>query len=367
MVAQESIVLIKNKGLLPLDKNIQSIAVIGPNANNPISQLGDWTGPQPRQNILTVLDGIVNKACSKTNVYYAQGSQLTEFSPIPKQFLSTPDKKHHELYRDLIDEAIKLASKADIAVVVLGDSPILNGEKHARSDLDLPKPQQRLIKAIYNTGTPTVVVLINAKPLAINWIVENIPAIVEAWNPGVEGGSAIADVLFGDYNPGGKLPITFPHSVGELPSYYNYKPGWHAESYMFTTGKPLFPFGHGLSYTKFKYSNFSITPQKVTREHFAVHIGVNVKNIGRVSGDEVVQLYVNDVVSSVITPLQELKGFKRITLNPGEEKLVEFTLTKEQLSLIARDMKKTLEPGEFEVMVGSSSQDIRLKEKFEVL
>ena len=348
-VAREGIVLLKNENnLLPLNKNIKSIAVIGPNADAPINQLGDYTSTGS-QKIVTVLNGIKNKVSPDIEVTYVKGCDVfgTDVNDIEKARIA--------------------AENADIAVVVLGESRATDGESFDVASLDLTGLQENLVKAVVASGTPTVVVLINGRPLSVRWVAENVPAILEAWNCGEQGGNAIADVLFGDYNPGGKLPITIARHVGQLPVYYNYKPPKH--SYVDMNSAPLFEFGYGLSYTNFEYSNLRIGPAQPAKKigpGSGVHISVDIKNVGEREGAEVVQLYINDCISSITTPVKELKGFEKITLGPGEKKTAEFTVTAYQLSLLDRNMNRVVEPGTFEVMVGSSSEDIRLTGSFEI-
>tara|TARA_R110002050_G_scaffold204522_4_gene340155 strand:- start:71891 stop:74548 length:2658 start_codon:yes stop_codon:yes gene_type:complete len=259
--------------------------------------------------------------------------------------------------------AIDLAKKADVAIVVLGESRELVEENRDVASLDLHGMQQELIEAIQQTGTPVVCVLLNGRPLSINWINENIPAVVEAWFPGEAGGKAVADVLFGDYNPAGRIPITFPKSVGQLPIYYNQKPS-AIHRYVSESENPLYTFGHGLSYTTFEYSNLAVSANKIKTDG-EVRISIDVKNIGDFDGDEVIQLYINDVYSSVTTPRKSLKGFERVFIKKGEIKHIEFILTSEELAIWNREMKRVVEPGEFEVMVGGNSEDV-LKTKFSV-
>jgi beta-glucosidase len=277
-------------------------------------------------------------------------------------------------YRDGFAGAIEAAKKSEVAVVVVGDKSGLiedctSGESRDRADLNLPGVQQELVRAVYETGTPVIVVLINGRPLSINWIAANIPSVLEAWMPGEEGASAVADILFGDYNPGGKLPISFPGSVGQVPVYYNHKPSggrsfWRGD-YVETSSKPLFPFGYGLSYTNFEYSNMVIMP-KSTSWDGQVEISVDVKNTGSRTGDEVVQLYVNDMQSEITRPVKELKGFKRVTLKSGQKKTITFILSIAQLGFYNKDMKYVVEPGTIKVMAGSSSEDIRSTGEFEI-
>jgi beta-glucosidase len=265
-----------------------------------------------------------------------------------------------------IEKAKAAAKKAEIAIVVIGEAGyITNGEGRDVSSLDLTGMQEELLKAVYSTGTPTIAVLINGRPLSIRWASENIPAIVEAWMCGEQGGNAVADVLFGDYNPSGKLPVSIPRTVGQYPFYYNHSATKEGAKYIDMPSTPLYEFGFGLSYTTFEYGNLRITPEKINDEG-SVDITVEVKNTGAVKGDEVVQLYINDVISSTSRPVIELKGYEKVALEPGETKTVKMTLTPEELSMLDRDMNVVVEPGTFEVMIGSSSADIRLKGEFEV-
>ena len=364
--AREGIVLLKNQNnLLPLDKNIKSIAVIGPNADNERNQLGDYIPYSIPQEIVTILDGIKNKVPSQTKVTYISGCDV--FKTDTNEILKAQDA----------------AGGADVAIVVVGENerygkPGTDGEGRDVADLDLTGLQEDLVKAVVKSGTPTIVVLINGRPLSIRWIAENVPAILEAWLCGEQGGNAVADVLFGDYNPAGRLPVTVPRHVGQLPVYYNYKPSKAAvvkkaikgvKGYVNMPMTPLYEFGYGLSYTKFEYSNLQITlnpPTKKTGPASEVHVSLDVKNVGDRKGDEVVQLYIDDCLSSVVTPVKELKGFERITLSPGQKEKVGFTLTPYDLSLLDRHLQRVVEPGTFEVMVGASSEDIRLRGTFEV-
>lgn len=347
--AREGIVLLKNeKNLLPLNRNIKSIAVIGPNANTERNQIGDYTNNPVGVDIVTPLEGIRNKVSPQTKVTYVKGCEVIGNG------------------LNEISKARKIAKSADLAIVVLGENRITNGETSDVASLDLTGLQLDLLKAVYETGTPTVVVLINGRPLSIRWTAENIPAIVEAWMCGEEGGNAIADVLFGDYNPGGHLPITFPRHSGQLPVYYNHsvsKAYWSGYADMSWT--PLFEFGFGLSYTTFEYSNLQIIPKEIGPAG-DVYISADVKNTGKREGNEVVQLYINDVISSMSTPIKELKGFEKLSLAAGEKKTVRFKITSGQLSFLDRNLEPVVEPGLFKVMVGSSSEDIRLKGEFEV-
>jgi len=356
--AREGIVLLKNeKNLLPLSKAIKSIAVIGPNADDDRNQLGDYTSDVILQEIVTVIEGIKRKAPG-AEISYVKGVDVVDRG------------------LDEIDRAVEAARRAEVAIVVLGENERFkpgglgtNGEHKDVASLDLSGRQQELVRAVQATGTPTVVVLINGRPLSIRWIAEHVPAIVEPWICGEEGGNAVADVLFGDYNPSGCLPITIPRNVGQLPAYYNYKPSkaWSIKQrgYVDMSSEPLFEFGFGLSYTSFEYSHLEITPP-VTSPEGSVRVSVNVTNTGRLKGAEVVQLYLNDAISTLERPVKELKGFKKVILEPGEEKVVSFELSPYDLSLINGDMQWVVEPGTFKVMVGCSSKDIRLTGSFDV-
>ncbi len=343
--ARESIVLLKNENnFLPLDKGLKSIAVIGPNADDVQVLLGNYHGT-PSQAI-TPLEGIRNRVSPQTEVFYARGCGISRN------------------YTQSFTQAVELAKKSDIAIVIVGLSQKIEGEEGQeegveagqssqgdRTDLALPGAQQDLLKAIHATGTPLVVVLINGSAVSVNWANEHAQAIVEAWYPGEEGGTAIADVLFGDYNPGGRLPVTFYKSVDQLPPFTDYR--MEGRTYRYFRDESLFPFGYGLSYTKFMYSNLKVRPKKVAPGE-NVEISVQVENIGGRSGDEVVQLYLTDVAASVPVPIRQLQGFERIPLAAGEKKMVRFTLTSGQMSLIDARGNRVVEPGEFMVAVGGN-------------
>ncbi|MCX7795133.1 MAG: glycoside hydrolase family 3 C-terminal domain-containing protein [bacterium] len=356
-LARKSIVLLKNDGVLPLSREVKTIAVIGPNANSTQGLHGDYSytshiaGVKDGVRTVTVLEGIKNKVSSGTTVLYAKGCELSGEST------------------DGFNEALDIASKSDVIIAVMGENSGLfkrgiSGEGNDRIDLNLPGVQRKLLKAIKELNKPIVLVITNGRPLSITWEKENIPAIIEAWYPGEEGGNAIADVIFGDYNPGGKLPVSFPKDVGQIPVYYNRKPSAFSE-YLTTDTKPLFPFGHGLSYTTFEYSDLEVRPESILPGGY-VDISFRIKNIGNIAGDEVVQLYIHDEWASVERPVKELKGFKRIHLEPQEEKRVTFRLFADQLAFYDEAMRFIVESGTFEVMIGSSSEDIRLVGKFEI-
>ncbi len=354
--ARQGIVLLKNEnGMLPLDRQISSIAVIGPNADDERNQLGDYISNVILQDIVTVLEGIRNKLPATAKIRYVKGCDVTGDET------------------DEIDKAVKVAKSSDVAVLVIGenerrkaDGKGTSGEGYDVATLELTGRQKELVCRVYETGTPVVVVLINGRPLAIPWIHENIPAVLEAWFPGEKGGDAIADILFGDFNPSGRLSQTIPRHAGQLPVYYNYMPskrywledGW-GKPYADLDPRPLYPFGHGLSYTRFEYSNLDISPDR--NGPFGTYtVTADIKNVGDRAGSEIVQLYIRDRVSSVVRPVKELKGFKRVSLEPGETKAVSFVLGFEHLKMLDRNMNWIVEPGEFNIMLGSSSEAIRL-------
>jgi beta-glucosidase len=307
--------------------------------------------------VITIREGIKAKVSRKTKVLYARGCDVTDSS------------------KDGFAEAVKAARQSDVTVLAVGGKSGVTpectcGEMRDRVELSLSGVQEDLVTAIYETGTPTVLVLIDGRPLALGWIAEKIPAILEAWLPGEEGGNAVADVLFGDYNPGGKLPISFPRKVGQIPVYYAHKPSGARSQlwgdYVDASTSPAFEFGYGLSYTTFKFSNLKIKPNLVPLTG-KISIRCTIENTGYRAGEEVVQLYINDVVASITRPVKELKGFKRIALKPAETRTVEFELRAETLGFYDKDMKFIVEPGMFKVMVGSSSKDIVLEGEFEII
>jgi beta-glucosidase len=366
-VAEESLVLLKNKGhVLPINKHdIHSILVTGPDAAMKESLVHGY-GPFGMK-VNSVLDGIKGAVSKNTKVTYVKGVNVRdeEFpkSDIMETLLSRQEKQG-------IRKAVKEAKQSDVAIVVVGENNKTVGEARSRASLKLPGHQLALVKAVQKTGTPTVVVLLNGQPLTINWMNENVPAILEAWFPGAHTGEAVANVLFGAYNPGGKLPITFPKTVGQVPFNFPYLP--FSQSYLPDDPKararvtgPLYPFGYGLSYTSFKYSNLKIMPSK---QHTGgkIRVSVDVKNTGKRKGDEVVQLYLHEKVTPVITPVRRLRGFKRITLKPDQSQTVKFTLGPKNFQLLNKHGHWQVVPGTFEVMIGSSSVDIRQKGTFKI-
>lgn len=353
--ARRSITLLKNaNNLLPLNLSaLKSIAVIGPNAAQ--VHLGGYSDEPGRG--VSVLQGIKDKLGSRVKVTYAEGCKITKqggdwFADRADLSDATEDQK-------LIAQAVSVAKSADVALLVLGGNEDTNKEGWAdnhlgdRDSLELVGRQNDLVKAVLDTGKPTVVLLINSGPLSINYIAENVPAILEGFYLGQETGVGVADVLFGDYNPAGKLTISFPRSVGQLPLYYNRKPTAR-RGYLFANKEPLFPFGFGLSYTTFAYSSVKVSPAKIGPADNA-RVSVTVTNTGKRAGDEIAQLYIRDLVSSVTRPIMELKDFRRISLAPGESKTIEFVITPDKLSFLDLNMKNVVEPGWFDIMVGTSS------------
>ncbi len=369
-VAQQSMILLKNnKQTLPLKKEIKSIAVIGPNADNMYNQLGDYTAPQSPDNIVTPLEGIKAKLSTTVKVNYVKGCDIRDTSNVD------------------IAAAVKAAQASELAVVVLGGSSardfkteyistgaatvgsgktdvlsdMESGEGFDRQSLDLLGKQLDLLKAVVATGKPVVLVFIGGRPLNLKWPAENVDAILCAWYPGQEGGNAIADVLFGDYNPAGRLPISIPRSVGQLPVYYNDR-NHQKHAYVEGPADALYTFGEGLSYSKFEYKNLQI--QATETADLNVDVSFQVSNTGSRAGDEVVQLYLHDEKASTVVPLKQLKAFSRVPLKAGESKQLHFTLKKEDLMIYDANMKALVEKGSFKVMVGASSRDIRLEGKF---
>lgn len=364
-VAQQSVVMLKNDGILPLQKSVKKIAVIGPNADNIYNMLGDYTAPQDRKNIVTVLDGVKAKL-QDAYIEYVKGCAIRDTSSAD------------------IANAVAAASHADVAIVVVGGSSARDfktqyietgaavassedisdmecGEGYDRATLDLLGRQLDLLKAVKATGKPVVVVYIQGRPLNMNWAMQNADALLTAWYPGQEGGNAIADVIFGDYNPAGRLPISIPRHEGQIPVHYNKKnPKGH--DYVEMPGAPLFSFGYGMSFSKFDYSNLKINK----RNNHTYDVSFMVKNIGDFDGDEVVQLYLRDDYASVVQPVKQLKHFDRVFIKKSESVEVRFTITKDDLSIVDASMNRVVEPGSFSVMIGASSDDIRLNDKIVV-
>jgi beta-glucosidase len=358
-VAHKSAVLLKNEnGLLPLNpRNIKRMAVIGPNAAD--VHFGGYS-IEPRVGI-SVLEGIKQFANNQFEVVYAEGCKITT---TPGSFWDNDNTEMNseESDRKLIAEAIRVARQSDVVLLVIGENESICreawSENHRgdRDDLSLFGRQDELAKALVQTGKPIVALLINGRPITINYVAQAIPAIIEGWYLGQETGTAVADIIFGRVNPSGKLSVTIPKNIGQLPAYYNRKPS-RDRNYVNSDMIPLFPFGHGLSYTQFAYSEPTLSSTEIGKGE-SIMVSVDVKNTGKVVGDEIAQLYIRDKVSSVTRPVMELKDFARITLNPGEKRTVEFTITPEKLQFFNYDMKRVVEPGEFDVMIGPSSSQV---------
>ena len=350
--ARKGIVLLKNNGILPLQESSskKNIFVTGPNANNQ-SILGDWHAVQPSENVTTIYEGI--KALGETKGY------SVDYFNSGENIRKIKDSK--------IKEAAEKAKKADFAIVVVGDNSMrykwkdkTAGENMARASLNLFGKQLDLIKKIKKTGTPVVVVLVNGKPISEPWLQKNIPAILESWEPGNLGGQAVAEILFGDVNPSGRLPLTVPRSVGQLRMIYNHKPSAYFHKYADVKKTPLYPFGYGLSYTNYKYSTPLLSDNTLNKEN-TILVTTEITNTGEVDGEEVAQLYIRDNVSSVTRPIKELKGYQRVFLKAGETKKIKFTLNAESLAFYDIAMNYVVEPGTFTIMTGSSSNKKDLK------
>ena len=355
-VSTESIVLLKNdRNTLPLDKNTSGIAVIGPLADNKPEPLGPWHTMGQPDDVVTVLAGIKAKVPAATQVTYAPGAGIEDTSTAG------------------FAAAVAAAKQAKVAILVLGERGEMSGEAASRSVLDLPGVQQRLLEAVAATGTPVVLVLMNGRPLTFEWAVANVPAIVESWFLGVEAGNAVADVLFGDANPSGRLPVTFPRSLGQVPIYYNQRNtgrpvdvnNKYSSKYLDVPNTPRYPFGYGLSYTTFAYRDLRVTNPRIRRTD-TLTVSVTLANTGSREGTEVVQLYVRDEVGSVARPVRELKAFQRVTLKPGESRAVTLRVAAQDLAFYGLDMKRVVEPGSVRVYVGPNSAE-GLEGRFEVV
>ncbi len=362
-VAQKSIVLLKNENqTLPISKSVKTIAFIGPMVKEYKENMGFWSVELPEVDynkwIVSQWDGLQNKVGKNTKLLYAKGCEIEGTN------------------KDGFAEAVETAKQADVVILSIGERRDMSGEAKSRSDIHLPGVQEDLVKAIQATGKP-VVVLINAgRPLVFNWTADNVPAVVYTWWLGTEAGNAIANVLFGDYNPSGKLPMTFPREVGQIPIYYNHfstgRPAKtetetnYVSAYIDLKNSPKFPFGYGLSYTQFSYSDLKLSSTKI-KNNETIKVSFKLSNVGKVAGEEVAQLYLKDKFGSVVRPVLELRDFEKVKLNAGESKTIEFTIDKEKLSFYNDKLEWTTEPGDFELMIGSSSADIKLRSDFELL
>lgn len=357
----KSIVLLKNENqLLPLSKNMKTIAFIGPIVKLVKENLGFWSIDWPADStwIVSQWDGLERKAGNNTRLLYAQGCGIEDTS------------------RAGFAEAVSIAQQADIVIMSVGERRNMSGEAKSRSNIHLPGVQEELIRTVYSSGKPMVVMINAGRPLVFTWTSEHVPAILYTWWLGSEAGNAIADVLYGDYNPSGKLPITFPRTEGQIPIYYDHfntgRPVVNENDHVYKSAyidlptKPAYEFGYGLSYTSFKYENLQLSSNKI-KDNDRIDVSMNIINIGKYTGEEVVQLYIRDKVASVVRPVKELKDFRKLKLQPGESKTIHFTIDREKLSFYNKNLQWVTEPGEFDLMIGSSSEDIRLKDKFELV
>ena len=379
-VARKSMVLLENRNrTLPLRKT-GTIALVGPLADSQVDILGAWSAQGVPALAVTLRQGMAAAIGDKARLLFARGANVTEDRSIV-DYMNYPNREAQEIVQDgrmpqeMIDEAVAAAKQADVVVAAVGESRGMSHESSSRTRLDLPESQQALLKALKATGKPLVLVLMNGRPLTLGWEKANADAMLETWFAGTEGGNAIADVLFGDANPSGKLPISLPRSVGQIPTYYNFprlgrpftpgKPGNYTSQYFDEPQGALYPFGYGLSYTEFTLSNLVLSSRKL-RKGRTLEASVRVKNSGDRAGDAVVQLYIQDVVASVVRPVKELKGFRKLLLQPGETQVVRFPIGETMLSFYNQQLKRVAEPGTFNVQVGLDSRDV-LQESFELL
>lgn len=349
-MARESIVLLKNEAdLLPLKKDIKIIAVVGPLADNAEDPLGEWCAQGDPKDVITLLQGIKNKVSKNTNIIYAKCCNINDQSS------------------SMINNAVNAIKNADVIIAAVGESADMSGEGASKTNIDLPGIQQKFLEALKQTGKPIVVILMNGRPLTIRWTSENLPAIVETWFLGTEAGNAIADVLFGDYNPSGKLTMTFPYSTGQIPIFYNHRrvgrpldPAIerYCSKYLDAPNDPLYPFGYGLSYTTFKYSDIKLNKNIISLNE-ELTASVDITNMGKLEGEEIVQLYVTKTFASVTQPVKKLIGFDKILLKPSEIKTVTFTIKPDSLAIYNQDMKRVVEPGKFILYIGTSSANVK--------
>jgi beta-glucosidase len=349
-IARKSIVLLKNtNNILPLKSNVNTIAVLGPLVNSKNDMLGNWACQGESQKVVSLLEGIKAAVSPSTNVLYSKGCNILGDST------------------NMFKDAVALARQADVVVMAIGEAANMSGEAHSRGDIRIPGKQEDLVREVLKTGKPVVIVLMNGRPLTINWLAGNVTAILESWFLGSQGGNAIADVLFGKYNPSGKLPVSFPYSVGQIPVYYSHKntgkPKFD-DKYPYTSkyndipNEPLFPFGFGLSYTTFEYSDIKMSSDQM-KMNDSITISLKVKNAGRFDGEEVVQLYIHDLVGSVTRPVKELKGFRKVMIKTGESQNISFIIKSSDLAFFTKDMSFKAEPGDFKVFVGTNSVDCK--------
>ena len=355
-VARKSIVLLKNdKQLLPLQKELGSIALIGPLVKAKKAMKGFWSLDVGDENEIVSLYEGMEQAVPKAKLLYAKGCDITDTS------------------RTGFDEAYKTAMQADVVIMAMGERPDMTGEAKSRSNIHLPGVQEDLIKAVMGSGKPVVVLLMSGRPMIFNWTADHVPAILYTWWLGNQAGNAMADVLFGNYNPGAKLPITFPRTEGQIPIYYNHlntgRPAHgdndvnYTSAYIDLPNSPKFAFGYGLSYSTFKYSNLKLSKKTMLKTE-TITVTFDLQNTGKYAGEEVAQLYLRDMVSQPVRPIKELKGFQKLMLQPGETKTVTFTIDKNKLSFYNEALQWITQPGEFRLMIGSASNDIRLEDSF---
>jgi len=371
-IAAESFVLLKNENVLPLKKQ-GTIGVVGPLANTRSNMPGTWSVSVDLKKPSTLVEGIQSVAGKNTKVLYAKGSHLTSDPELEKRAtmfergLGRENEKRSD--EEMIKEALEVASKSDVIVAALGESSEFSGESSSRTDLNIPDVQQKLLAELLKTGKSVVLVVFNGRPLTLNWEQKNVPAILNVWFGGSEASPAIADVLFGDVNPSGKLPMTFPQNVGQIPIYYNHKNTgrplaagkWFEKfrsNYIDVSNDPLYPFGYGLSYTKFDYGDIKLSSNQLDQNGH-ITASVDITNKGSLEGQEVVQLYIRDIVGSITRPVKELKGFEKISLKPGETKTVTFKITPELLKFYNYDLEYVVEPGDFDLMIGGDSKNVK--------
>lgn len=364
--------MLKNQqNILPLKKT-GTIALIGPLADNKENMVGTWSVAADFSKAISVLAGLQQAAGSQAKILYARGSNLDADSVFEQRagMFGKSLKRDHRSAEVILQEALDIANQSDVIVAALGESAEMNGESSSRSNIEIPKLQQDLLKALLKTGKPVVLLLFTGRPLALKWEQENVPAILNVWFGGSEAGLAIADVLFGDVNPSGKLSTTFPQNLGQVPIYYNHKNTgrplpdgqWFQKfrtNYLDVSNDPLYPFGFGLSYTTFSYSDISLSSTSL-KGNQTLTASVTVTNTGKADGKEVVQLYIRDMVGSVTRPVKELKSFQKISLKAGETKTISFKVTTNDLKFYNYDLKYDWEPGEFRIMIGGNSRDVKM-------
>ncbi len=370
-IAAKSFVLLKNQGnVLPLQKT-SKIALIGPLANNRENMPGTWSVATDFTKAVSVLDGLKNALGGSANIMYAKGANLSGDSlfDIRAGMFGKSFVRDSRPAQEIMDEALAVANQSDVIIAALGESAEMTGESSSRSNIEIPDTQKELLKALVKTGKPVVLVLFTGRPLAIKWESENVPAILNVWFGGTEAGNAIADVLFGDVNPSGKLSVTFPQNVGQVPIYYNHKNTgrpleeghWFEKfrsNYLDVSNDPMYPFGFGLSYTNYNYSDIKLSSNALKGAQ-TLTASVTVTNTGKTDGMETVQLYIRDLVGSITRPVKELKGFKNVPLKAGETKTVSFNITPNDLKFYNSDLKYDWESGDFDIMIGANSRDVK--------